>query len=738
MHSWMLNQNWQMQPVDAFAQGNDAHLPDAWLPANVPGHWQQHPSLKEYTGRVVYRCQFGQMPEDTALLTLQEQYPAQSLRAWLRVQGVFYWSQGYLNGTSLGRRHEGYFIPYEHEITDRLHSENTLLMEIECPDEPSKLNKRTIMGIFSHWDCFDPRFNPGGIWLPITVHYSGPIRLKSVRCHTTTLSDRLAQLEYITRVDSTISGPVRLRWTIAPRTFTGQVQVVEQQRTLQAGSHEIRGLFKVYDPHLWWTHDLGDPDLYTITLEIWYNQALSDQISFDFGIRRFTMQDWIPYLNGVRFFIKGNNYAPTDMYIATTSAERCQQDMDLARACHCNMLRVHAHVDHPILYDTANRAGILLWQDMPLQWLYRPAILPEARRQARAMVRLLYNHPSVVVWCMHNEPIYVHDTADESLPMRLRSYASTFGFSWNRDVMDTQLKRVAEQEDPTRFVVRSSGEFHIPGLRAGTDTHIYCGWYQAYGSLQDAERMIEHLRGNLRFVTEFGAQSFPNLESCLRFMPAELDQINIADLDCYHGFQSNVLRTWVDWQQAQSLEELIQMTQDYQIMINRYYVDRLRYRKYQPTGGIVAFLFADPYPAILWSVIDYWRVPKRSYDALKMAFSPQYAFTIVSSFPYQVGQSVDIPIYVVNDARHAVRDLTLEACLLAPDDSELALVKHIVSLDPDCPTLELDRLRLKPIIPGTYTVLIQMHGGAEVIDQTYAIEVAQPLALPDPRTAQPA
>lgn len=705
-----LTDNWSMRPLDEFQQGVYDQTDAGWMPAPVPGHWQHLPGLEQYAGKVVYRCHF--TPPDRS----------EAARAWLRVNGVFYWSQPYFNGVDLGR-HEGYFIPYECEVTGWLEQENTLLIEVECPNESNKYGKRMITGVFSHWDCLDPQSNPGGIWLPVELVSSGPVRLHTVRCHTETFNAHFAQLRYTAAIDTTVAGPVLLRWTIAPHTFAGPVQTIEQRRTLTSGTQQISGLLKVREPRLWWTHDLGDPDLYTITLEVLYEGVVSDSSSFTFGVRQFELRDWIPYLNGVRFLVKGNNYAPGDMRIATMTQERYAHDMQLVRDCHMNLLRVHAHVEHPTLYDVADATGVLLWQDMPLQWLYRASVLPEARRQVRAMVRLLYNHPSVVVWCMHNEPIRVADTNDETRRTRWRTYNTAIGFSWNRDVMDTQLKQVAEQEDPRRPVVRSSGEFFIPRLRAGTDTHLYFGWYSAYGSLRDAEALRLRFTPNLRFVTEFGTQSFPNVESCVKFMPADIAAIDFDHLVQRHGFQAEIMSNWLNWRTARSLHELVDMSQDYQIFINRFYIDRLRYHKYRPTGGIVPFMFCDSYPAILWSVVDYWRQPKRSYTALQMAFSPQYAFTLFEPRPYRLAEPVELPLYVVNDARQPAGNLRLRARLDAPDGTRLAVVEHALALAADCPAQEVDRLRLTPTLTGCYTLELHLTGGEREIRHAYEVEV---------------
>jgi beta-mannosidase len=617
-----LNGTWQLLPVESFAQGYYAADDQTWLTQDLPAHWQQHPLLERYAGKVVYRRQ----------VSLPEPHPDR--RYWLRLNGTFYWSQPFFNGVDLGR-HEGYFAPQEHEVTAWVAAENTLVVEVECPEEHNKVGKRLITGVFSHWDCLDPDTNPGGIWLPVELIETGAVRIGQIQLHTEQITDAVAELRFQASINASAAQDVTLRWTLTPHNFAGAVQTIEQRRALAAGTQAIGGLLEVHDPQLWWTHDMGHPNLYRITLEVICDAGCSDAQALTFGIRTFRMQDWIAYINDVRLFIKGNNYPPGDTRIATMTREAYDRDMDLARECHMNMLRVHAHVEHPAFYEAANTAGILIWQDFPLQWTYQKAILGEARRQVAQMVDMLYNHPAIVIWCMHNEPIHVADTKDDRFITRMQVYASVFVFSWSRDVLDTQLKEITEARDRTRPAIRSSGEYAIPGWHEGTDSHFYYGWYSYYGRLHSWPKLIRAFPKLIRFVTEFGTQSFPNLESSQKFIDPDITQVDWDHIVERHHFQSNMMALWLDWRKATSLEDLVRLTQDYQIEVNRFYIDRLRYYKYRPTGGIVPFMFHDSNPAVQWSIIDYWRVPKRSYAAMRTAFSPQYLFSILDEEVYQ-------------------------------------------------------------------------------------------------------
>jgi beta-mannosidase len=243
-------------------------------------------------------------------------------------------------------------------------------------------------------------------------------------------------------------------------------------------------------------------------------------------------------------------------------------------------------------------------------------------------------------------------------------------------------------------------------VRPGTDTHFYFGWYRKlYGPLRSWDPVIRRFPNNIRFVTEFGAQSFPNLESCIKFMDADITKIDWQRLAERHHFQPDILSYWLDWRAAQSLEELIRITQDYQIAINRYYIDRLRYHKYRPTGGMLPFMFNDSNPAIQWSIVDYWRVPKRSYAAMRLALSPQYMFTLLERDEYPVGQPIDLPIHIVNDSQqNAPAEIT--ARLYDDAGTELARIERALTFPADCMALELDRLRLTPERPGVYRLVL--------------------------------
>src|SRR5215212_27792 len=53
-----LDGTWQLRPTDTFRQGFYPLDDATWLEQDLPAHWQQHPLLESYAGKLVYRRRF--------------------------------------------------------------------------------------------------------------------------------------------------------------------------------------------------------------------------------------------------------------------------------------------------------------------------------------------------------------------------------------------------------------------------------------------------------------------------------------------------------------------------------------------------------------------------------------------------------------------------------------------------------------------------------------------------------
>ena len=89
-------------------------------------------------------------------------------RAWLVMDGMFYQSDVWLDGSYLGDT-EGYFFPHSFDVTAVLtaRSEHLLAVEVGCARPARPSGKKALLGVWGDENCIDPAYNPGGIWAPV-------------------------------------------------------------------------------------------------------------------------------------------------------------------------------------------------------------------------------------------------------------------------------------------------------------------------------------------------------------------------------------------------------------------------------------------------------------------------------------------------------------------------------------------------------------------------------------------
>jgi beta-mannosidase len=578
---------------------------DDWHEVTVPGHWRSHPALREVTGPVLHRRAF-----ETATL-------APGRRRFLTLDGVFTLADVWLDGAYLGPT-EGYFTPHTFEIgrEDPGRREHLLAVEVACPPESDRTAKRSVSGVFAHWDAMDPGLAPGGIWRPVRVRDTGPLRIARLRVICTEASPERGRLLLDLTLDTRTGSdrtPVVLHGTI-----TGPdgalLTLAEREVVLADGDNHLAWAIDVEAPPRWWPWRLGEAARCDLTVTAEVAGTVSDERTVRTGFREIRVRDWRWTVNGEDLFVMGTNLAPTRTLPATATADDLARDVALARDANLDLIRVHAHVARPELYDAADAAGMLVWQDLPLQWGYARSVRRSAVHQARDMVDLLGHHPAVALWCGHNEPLAVVTETDvEPTPGTLaRLGAAMFLPTWNKDVLDRSIARAIRRADPSRPVNPHSGV--MPGLTsAGTDAHLYFGWYHgAIDGLAAALRAAPRLG---RFVSEFGAQSVPNSSAFLR--PERWPDLDWDHLAEHHSLQRAILDRHVPMAAFTSFEEWRDATQAYQAALITLQIEDLRRLRFDPTGGFCQFSFADPNPAVSWSVLDHDRVPKLAYGALR-------------------------------------------------------------------------------------------------------------------------
>lgn len=616
-----------------------------WSSVQVPGHWRDEADFASSNGPVLYRRRFTAPP------------PEPGQRRFVVLDGVFYQADVWLDGAYLGDA-EGYFFPHSYDITalSRLGHDHVLAVEVDCRPPGDLTAKRAITGIFQHWDCLDPNDNPGGLWRPVHLETTGPVRLDRLRVLCRDASADSAHLRLHGRFDSDEARRVRIVTRV-----DGSV-VAESERSLANGMNEVDWSVDIAEPRLWWPWSLGEPALTEIDVSVVVDDEMSHRRCVRTGLRQVGWNNWTLSVNGERLFAKGANLGPTTAHLALATPEDLRRDVMLARQAGLDLIRLHAHITRPEVYQAADELGMLIWQDFPLQWGYARSVRRQAVRQAREAVDLLGHHPSVVVWCGHNEPIAL-DIAPGATPslarVATRFMAGQQLPTWNRSVLDRWVKRAFETADNTRPVIAHSGVLpHLPQLD-GTDSHLYFGWY--HGHERDLPRFAAATPRMVRFVSEFGAQAVSHTADFME--PQRWPHLDWDHLERHHSLQKRQFDRHVPPDQFATFDEWREATQRYQATVLKYHIETLRRLKYRPTGGFCLFSLTDAHPSVTWSVLDHDRVPKLGYQAIVDACRP--VIVVADRLPAEVtpGSELELSVHVVSDLRHAIDNAEVSAQL---------------------------------------------------------------------------
>ena len=615
-----------------------------WATLSVPGHWRSDPDFAHTDGPVLYRRHF-QLAADGP--------PGR--RRFLVLDGVFYYGDVWLDAGYLAAT-EGYFFPHALDVTNTLRAgdEHVVAVEVGCPRQTDRTAKRLVTGVFSHWDNLDPAWNPGGLWRPVRVIETGPVRLARMSCVCVEATEERGRLRLDLTLDPTEEPdpaplPVRLTARVMGP-VPSDALLVEATRdvSLAGGDNHLSWTLDLDRPPRWWPWRLGESS-HQVDLEVVVevDGEPSDIRRLRTAFREVRMRHWQLTVNGERMYPMGSNQGPTRMALAEATPDELTGDVQLALDANLDLLRIHAHVTRPELYDAADAAGLLLWQDFPLQWGYARGLRRQAAHQAREMVDLLGHHPSIALWCAHNEPLALDVQPGE--PVRGRTLArlagSMFLPTWNKDVLDRSVARALHRADPSRPVDLHSGVFPGPAS-GGTDTHFYFGWYHGrMDGLAPALRAVPRLA---RFVTEFGAQAVPDTAEFME--PERWPDLDWETLFERHACQARVFERYVPPGEYATFDAWRAATQAYQAAVIQLQVEDLRRLKYEPNGGFCHFCFADGHPAVTWSVLDHERVPKAGFAALRDACRPVLAMV----------EPREGLVHVVSELRHGLSDAVIE------------------------------------------------------------------------------
>ncbi len=646
--------------VDHKNQSTEFFLPPSdaeWAPSFVPANYGKEPTLRYQYGPVWYRRKIRR---------------PKSRFFDLRFEAVDYLSDVVINHQNnkqlfLGR-HEGYYCPFYFDLSSVNDDTFDLLVRVQDPLEELDLSqnmffqrKNWIKGVLNYHDsrfgCIPGSIQPG--WTP-KLGQSPPTG--GIIGQTSLILTGEVRVDAIFITPLSTSGDIHLAIVMSNRTKNNlraeiniQISLVDLQVDnsllsvkLPPGSSRLDIEGKISNPILWKDASYNEQianNLYKITVNALVNGTLSHQKKEEFGIRTTEIggDPWKIRINGQEEFIRAANYIPIQHW-ANVPIEFYERDLRLLLNAHLFSIGIHGHIQSEGCYKIADRMGVLIFQDFPLQWGYasgeyeNPGFIDKAKRMISEMAYLLWNHPSVVYWACHNEPLHAmkHILADykesclQSDPRRLLDFGPDKDLgNWYLDQAITdQLKQI----DPMRFIKVASGN--------ESDIHIYPGTLG--GSVYDV--------GNEKapFVSEYGA--FPVDGGAISAGWEKSWPPNIDDQKIWwqRNLMPMTIATVGGMKAYPNLPSFIYATQRYASFFAKYCTEYFRFNRGKPYSGYRWHFFVNWWGYAGGGLVDVDRQLTDIYQAISLASRPRLALTNLPHTLFNPG-IIKFPIRAVND-----------------------------------------------------------------------------------------
>ncbi len=661
---------WKIHPADETGRRTvgDRALDDmAWAEVSVPGNWQDVAGF-EQAESALYRRWF----------TLPESPTPTGRRRWLTIDGLCSQGDVWLDGAYLGDT-EGYFVRHTFDITDRLGTDPDHLLAIEAnclqPDGPSLTDVFTGGGE-----------SPGGIWHDVRLEETGDVRLTNLTLLVLEADADRAIVRFRATLDSRGTHLATVTTSI---TRAGKVtspgtgnDTHEQEVVLALGQNEIEWHMAVESPALWWPHKLGDQPLYDAAVAVSVQGSTSHSQRRRFGVRSVDIRRSVTSVNGERLYLNGVHWAPHPRGWVGATPQDIRRDLAVAVDVGVDLIRVHAHVAPRELYAEADRLGVLIWQDVPLQLAGGRRGRRSAVEQARKLVTQLGHHPSVARW---SSPELA---APRHRPALSERNGVTWGPLWRlvrdglrrptwvRSSTGRAVQEALTEGDPTRLALDGQGS----GLPLGSRSVVDLGQNPASSpdAVVTAARRLPHL---VRFVSGWGPG---------------------PDHDGPAGKPDPAIEPWPE--------------------TARRLIEGLRVLKYEPVGGHCLFnLGATPLAPL--AILDADQRPTDLWRAVTEASRPVIPVAQLPSGTLSPGR-YRCPMYVVSDLREPVEGLRLTIDWMAPGCHPQRWDEE-VSIGPDT-VIRVTRPVLQTRDPGAADLRLHLVGPGLVVTRNYTVQVSSP------------
>lgn len=675
-----LNTNWQLAgyepgqipPLELAAPGLDDRF---WMAAEVPG--DVHSTLIRHG--IIDNPYFGHNDQKSRWVEDKEWWyrtqfiyakPDGQERHELVFEGLDTFATVYVNGLEIGRTNN-MLMSHEFDVTRVLrHGKNVISVRFDplAPHHRDKLQfqwssytkerpwlRKAAMNF--GWD-WGPRMVTAGIWGKVRLERRHLAKIDNVFARTVELKAESA----LVRIDTEVKR-YRRGTDLECEVMLGYAgETVASSRSIMTGNRLAVDL-ALDNPFLWWTHDLGEPHLYDLTIRLLTaGDRETDVYRGKIGVRTVELalqnEDGSPafafILNGVKLFAKGTNWIPADNFIGAIPEERYRDLVDLAVEGNMNMFRVWAGgiYEKDVFYEACDRRGVLVWQD----FAFANALFPDfnkdfmenVRREVVNNVKRLRNHPSLALWCGNNEIDWLYD-------MKSAEGSITTPF-YGESIYHELIPEVLEELDDSRPYWPSSpyGGNDANDPEAG-DRHNWQVWHGSVYPRKTGEVPVidysiqgvtfkNYKRDLTLFSSEFGMHASANRYTLEKHIPAGQFYWGSPEM-AYRNKDTNHLKGILLMEGFTGIPRNIEEYMNFSMLTQaeglKYGIEHYRRNK-QRTSGSLVWQHNDSWPGTSWSMIDYELLPKASWYYGKTFYHPA-----LLSLEHEPGEA--LAVWAVND-----------------------------------------------------------------------------------------
>jgi beta-galactosidase len=339
----------------------------------------------------------------------------------------------YVNGVLVGR-HEGAFTRFRVDVTEALRNGGTVAVKVDNSERP---DVAPLTGDF-------PVF--GGLYRRVTLIATAPSHLDLLDSGSSGVAIRQTELTDASATVQATSSVVNAAGAELVTEITDQRgRLVAEERSPAAS--RVTQTLRIPNPHRW--NGPSDPYLYSVKVSVVAGSEVVDSVTQPLGLRTITVDPAQGLLlNGRHFEVHGVNRHQDwlNRGWATTPAQVIR-DFALMREMGVNALRTAHYPQDELVYDLADRYGILVYTEVPFVGIAAfnlgsnesPELTANLVSQAREMVRSLGNHPSIAWWGIGNEQLdkphahanleAIENTIKAEDPTRPTAYAGEAGAS---------------------------------------------------------------------------------------------------------------------------------------------------------------------------------------------------------------------------------------------------------------------------------------------------------------------